>query len=459
VLAVLACGTLAPPAPAQPVGPVTDAERRDVVERLGETLEARYVFPEVAERCARHVAEQLDAGAFDGLSDPEAFAQGLTEALQSISRDRHMRVRLRPAERLTMERENPARARVRSLDRARSRNYGFERVERLEGNVGYLDMRSFAGTPLARDTAAAAMAFLANADALVFDMRRNGGGSPEMIRFICSYLFDEPTHLNSLYWREGDRTDEFWTLDEIPGRRMPDVPCFVLTSDYTFSGAEEFTYNLKTRRRATIIGETTGGGANPGGMFPVGGRFAAFVPTGRAINPVTGTNWEGTGVAPDVDVPAEDALDVALERARAAAERFRAARAERLEQGWAAFDAERRRAVELEGQGRHVDAAAAIVAAVRTAHGGGLIGEMDINMAGYEQLGAGRTELAIAVFRLNTELYPDSSNVWDSLGEAYMNAGDSARAIRHYRRSLELDPSNGNAEAMIRRMQEDRGSP
>ena len=156
------------------------------------------------------------------------------------------------------------------------------------------------------------MNFLANADAIIFDMRQNGGGHPGLIQYICSYLFDAPTHLNSLYWRQGDRTEEFWTLDDVPGPKMPDVPVFVLTSSYTFSGAEEFSYNLQTRERATLVGETTGGGANPGGRMPVNQRFGIFIPTGRAINPITGTNWEGIGVVPDIAVDADEAYDTAL---------------------------------------------------------------------------------------------------------------------------------------------------
>jgi retinol-binding protein 3 len=196
------------------------------------------------------------------------------------------------------------------------RNFGFERVERLPGNVGYLDLRGFADPALAGDLAAAAMTLLAEAGALIVDLRRNGGGSPAMIALLSSYLFDEPTHLNDLRWREGpagERPQQFWTQAYVPGRRFGGAkPVYVLTSGETFSGAEEFAYNLQSRRRATLVGATTRGGAHPGGLFPLdppwGAHVAVAVPTGRAINPVTGTNWEGSGVAPDVAVPPEAAL-------------------------------------------------------------------------------------------------------------------------------------------------------
>jgi hypothetical protein len=155
------------------------------------------------------------------------------------------------------------------------------------------------------------MAVLAKSDAIIIDLRNTGGGSPDMIQLISTYFFAEPTLLNTMYWREGDRTDQFWTLPHVPGRRMPDTPLYVLTSERTFSGAEEFAYNMQNLKRATLIGETTGGGAHPGGSMPVNDLFGMFVPTGRAINPISKTNWEGVGVKPDVSAPADDALTLA----------------------------------------------------------------------------------------------------------------------------------------------------
>jgi C-terminal processing protease CtpA/Prc len=190
-------------------------------------------------------------------------------------------------------------------------NYGFDKVERFPGNIGYIELRGFTDAENGAATVAAAMTFVTNTDALIIDLRRNGGGSPEMVALISSYLFAEPVHLNSLYWREGDRTEDFWTRKDVQGKRYLGKDVYILTSKQTFSAAEEFSYNLQNLKRATIVGETTGGGAHPGGMHRVMSDFAVFVPSGRAINPITKKNWEGVGVIPEIPVPADQALTVA----------------------------------------------------------------------------------------------------------------------------------------------------
>lgn len=325
-LAVVAWTTAAP---AQAPQAVTADERRAVVERIQDLLSRYYVYEDIGNQAGAGLVARLEAGAFDDASDPEAFAARLTEALKASADDRHLRVRVRSPETARVQTEDPAQARRDAAERARQSNYGFERVERLEGNIGYVDMRYFDGTEVAKETAAAAMNFLANADAVIFDMRQNGGGSPEMIRYVSSWFFAEPTHLNSFYRRQADSLVEFWTYDDIPGVKRPDVPIFVLTSGRTFSGAEEFSYNMLTQERGTLIGEVTGGGANPGGNRVINERFEIFIPTGAAVNPITGTNWEGVGVTPHIEVSADEAFDVALEKARTAAEAYRAARASR----------------------------------------------------------------------------------------------------------------------------------
>jgi CubicO group peptidase (beta-lactamase class C family) len=282
--------------------------RAALIEGALQALNTSYVFPEKAKEMEAAIRARQARKEYDGLTSGEAFAQQLTAHLQEVSRDKHLRVVFTSGGAGLITRLDPSVNRVLSI----KRNFGFEKIERLAGNVGYLDLRGFEDERAAGETAAAAMTFLANTDALIIDLRNNGGGSPGMVALLSSYLFDQPTHLNSIYDRPSNTTREFWTQASVPGKRYGnDKPVYVLTSKRTFSAAEEFTYNLKQLKRATVVGETTGGGAHPVNPRRINAQFIITVPSGRAINPITKTNWEGTGVAPDLAVTAEQALKAA----------------------------------------------------------------------------------------------------------------------------------------------------
>jgi hypothetical protein len=175
----------------------------------------------------------------------------------------------------------------------RDQNYGLDRIEILEGNVGYMRIRSVMFPEEVKGVLDASMRFLSNADAMIFDLRGNRGGDPQYMAYLFSYFLEKPTLINRIYWRDRDRTDEYWTQGSVPGDKMPDVPLFVLISRQTFSGAEEFAYDLQALKRATIVGEVSAGGANPASSWVVFKDLRISIPIGRAINPVTGTNWEG----------------------------------------------------------------------------------------------------------------------------------------------------------------------
>jgi hypothetical protein len=308
---VLAANVALAQPPEQPDLTIDAATRTKVIDGILKRLNDSYVFPEVAKKMEQSIRERVSNKEYDQVTSAKAFAMKLTEDLQAVSKDKHLRIRYshNAIPERGPRREPSAEEREQEKRELTWMNHGFHKVERLPGNIGYIDFRGFMDPELGAETVAAAMNFVNGTDALIFDMRNNGGGSPHMVALVCSYLFGaEPVHLNDLYWREGNRTDEFWTKKEVAGKRYLNKDVYVLTSKRTFSGAEEFTYNLKNLKRATIIGETTGGGAHPGGGFRISENFGMFVPTGRAISPITKTNWEGTGVTPDVDVPADQAL-------------------------------------------------------------------------------------------------------------------------------------------------------
>jgi hypothetical protein len=299
---------------------VTKTEQQQVIDSICLLLNKNYIFPEVAKKMGDLILSNFKSGSYSAITDPILFSEKLTTDLLSISKDKHIHVNFNPAfiKELRETNKNPDNEEIPAslLEQWKTSNYGFKEVKILEGNIGYLDLRSFKNPSFGGETAVAAMNFLSNTNALIIDLRKNGGGSPAMIQLITSYLYDsEPVHLNNFYYRPTDSNTQTWTLPYVSGKRMPNVDVYVLTSKSTFSAAEEFTYNLKNLHRATIIGEVTGGGANPGGDEIAADRFSIFIPFGRAISPITKTNWEGTGVQPDIEVPANDALFTAQMKA------------------------------------------------------------------------------------------------------------------------------------------------
>ena len=285
------------------------ATRARVVERTIAEIRDSYVDPSAAIKV--HAAFRDGRAGLDGVTDGEAFAKQLTGLMQSVVPDRHLHVEYSAEPLLQAVAPTVSELALRrALDE--KANYGVERVERLPGNIGYIDLRSFSKTDWAAQTLAACMTVVAHTDALIIDLRRNGGGYPATVTLVESYLFDKRTHVVDVVWREGQRTEQFWTQDSVPGLRFGgSKPVWLLTSKATFSGAEQFAYDLKNLKRATVVGETTGGGANPGKFVTLDEHFGLVVPTGRAVSPITHGNWEGVGVEPDVPVEAEKAFHVA----------------------------------------------------------------------------------------------------------------------------------------------------
>ena len=291
---------------------VDGATRARVIDGAIAKLNESYVFPDVAKKMEEDVRARQKRGEYDSVTDGGAFAKLLTDNFRGVSHDKHLGVDFSPAAVPDRPEGAPSPDAVAQFRKQMERmNCGFDKVEVLSGNVGYVKFDMFADPSICGPTATAAMNFLGNVDAIIFDLRENGGGDPKMVAFVSSYLFSKRTHLNDLWTRKTNHTEEFWTSPDVPGKKLDGKPAFVLTSKRTFSGAEEFTYNLKNLKRATIVGETTGGGAHPVAGHRIDDHFMIGVPFARAINPISKTNWEGTGVEPDVKVPAADALATA----------------------------------------------------------------------------------------------------------------------------------------------------
>jgi hypothetical protein len=316
VLLVLAAGAVLAQAPAAPAAPAVDAAAKQaVVDEIATLFNKNYIFAEAAKKLEDALKAKLKAGEFDKAATAPDFARAVAAVILDVTKDRHTGFAFNPAQAEDLRRlmgrseEEAKKVRERQLEESRRDNFGFRKVERLSGNIGYLDFRVFESPADAGPTAVAAMNFLAHCDAIIFDLRQNGGGDPAQIQLISSYLFEDPVHLNDLYARATDTTENYGTLPFVPGARAAQADVYVLTSARTFSGAEEFSYNLQNLKRATIIGETTGGGAHPTNTMIVQRDYLLRVPFARAINPVSKTNWEGTGVKPDIAVPAAEAFD------------------------------------------------------------------------------------------------------------------------------------------------------
>ena len=297
------------------ITPVLEASRRKAaVEGLAQALRTHYVSPELAERSARKLLQTLARGGYPQ-QDPDGLAEALTADLRAVTGDKHLSVHFDPEFHGSIDPDaEPTPDEKADFRRVLSRqNFGVTRAEVLPGNVGLLDLRFFAPVEYSGGTLAAAMALLSSTEALILDLRQNDGGDPETIAFLCSYFFPvgSRVHLNDLHYRRKKEVRQYWTQSSVPGPRYAKRPIYILTSARTISGGEELSYDLQALKRATVLGETTAGAANAGGATPVGGGFAAFIPTGRAINPLTRTNWEGTGVKPDVVIPAEKAQEAA----------------------------------------------------------------------------------------------------------------------------------------------------
>lgn len=290
--------------------PVFDAAvKRQAITAAVKLLTEDYVFADRGAQAAALLTQHLAAGAYDADATPGAFASHLTKDLQSVAHDKHLRVF---ADGVVPDDLPPGPPPEIGL-------YGYAQADRLKGNIGYIVLNGFMPKDMSRRGADKAISLLASTDALIIDLRHNGGGDPAAVSYLVSFFFDgnTPVHVNDLLWRKPGTTDydrSVFSTEPTPISYLG-KPVYLITSHWTFSGGEEFAYDMQTLKRATLIGDVTGGGANPGGGHPIAPGFDMFLPTGRAENPITHDNWEGKGVQPDVAVPADQGFATAYSAA------------------------------------------------------------------------------------------------------------------------------------------------
>ncbi|WP_395009587.1 S41 family peptidase [Undibacterium sp.] len=301
---------------------ITANDKQIVIQELQQGMSKKYVFPEVADKVNAMLKQRQKNGDYDKITSGQEFAKALTEHLQQQTKDKHLRIHVEldaiPVGNANGEPSPEEKIRMDAEERQfmQAVNYGVERIERLGGNVGYFELRGFGTTEIVGHAISAAMTLLNASDALIIDLRKNGGGSPQTVALIASYFTDPEVHLNDIYNRSENKTTQIWSTPYTAGPRYDkNKQVYILTSQRTFSAAEDLTYTLQSLKRSITVGEVTGGGAHPVDGQRLHPHFMASIPFGRSINPITKTNWEGTGVQPDILSNANDALRIAHRKA------------------------------------------------------------------------------------------------------------------------------------------------
>lgn len=295
---------------------LTTAVKKQTIDQLAALLPERYAYKEIGPKLQNLLLQNLQAGKYARYSSPADFSAAVTKDMRSLNPDRHLALNYNPEEAapsqsVSQQITPEERARQATVFN-RQMNYGFRDVRFLNGNIGYLKFDYFDSyLDYSRSVVDASMEFFVNCDALIIDLRENGGGSGEMVGYIAGFFFQERTLTGTSYNRLTDTSSEEFIVPQSKEKLLRDIDIYVLTSKATISAAEALAYNLKYLRNAKIVGETSAGAANPGRVTRLNNLFTAFIPNRHGKHITTGTNWEGTGVPLDISCSAEDALRIA----------------------------------------------------------------------------------------------------------------------------------------------------
>ena len=288
--------------------PVTDQEVNVVVDSIAKLVTQYYVSLAVGEKMSQLIRTKNKRKAYKNLSDPYALVRQLTTDLRSINGDLHMSVHFTPSGDAFKNKSSSPK-----IDRkGQWSNYGFQEIKVLDGNIGYLKINHFTNWnhfKEAKKVITATFNSLKNTDALIIDVRNNRGGFEAIVAYLISYLFDgKPIHLSDYYYRYADKRHGIWTSRDIPGKKMPKVPVYVLVNSRSASAAESLAYMLKHLKRAVIIGETTSGAGNGAMTHKITSRFSVSIASETTINAVTKTSFEQVGVIPHIKTSGEEAF-------------------------------------------------------------------------------------------------------------------------------------------------------
>jgi tetratricopeptide (TPR) repeat protein len=443
-------GFLSPVFAQRPPSLANKAYRDGVLRKVGDLIESKYVLADKAKGFADEFRAKCGSGAYDALPDAKGFAERVSADLVAITQDKHLNFRVIVSSDIGEKAVGSLHHPIRYFRLRAKENAGFTRLEWIEPGIGYLDLRRFYSFDQAKDMALAAMTFLANARAIIIDVRENGGGSGD---YLSSYFLPFPTQLTGLVTRADGELTESWTRSDIGMAPRTDVPVFILTGPNTFSAAEYFAYDMQALKRATLIGERTRGGAHDVDLFGVDDQFEFYISTGRAVSPVTGGNWEGTGVIPDIRVPAASALAAALAEAKKAAEAYGREKDAGVKAAVAELQTLADDAARLYRQGRPEAAGAALEDLIKIARGTGMISEFFMDVFAYNFQAPGDEEMLLAVLKKSAEIFPGSASAHERLAYAYAAHERNKEALGSFRRVLELDPGNRNAVRMIEKLQ------
>ena len=427
--------------------------KKSILQKIDSLIDSKYVIADKAKKYADEFKTLYSSGVYESCATAEEFAERVRTDLIAITQDKHTNFRVIQASDVGEKVESNLHHPVRYYRLRMKEHTGFTKLEWIDGRIGYLELRRFNLLSEAKEMIGVAMKFLAGADAIIIDLRENGGGSGD---YLSSYFLPHPTQLTGAYYREGNDLQESWTSRTIEGERMLDVPLFLLTGKKTFSAAESFAYDMKVRRRATLVGDSTKGGAHDTEYFKIDDQFELYLSVGRGINPVTKTNWEGIGVIPDILVPASSALDTAIVLARAAAEQFGKGKEAQLKRAVDAMQVHLGRAEKLYRERKDRPAKAALDSVFHIGKKSGLITEFFINVLAYNYFSGGNERILIAVLSKNIEFFPRSPSAYESLAYGCSSIGKRELALKYYRKALQLDPDNRSYVKIISKLHQKR---